>query len=87
MSSRYVKIETSGINMEVKILGTGCSKCKTLDNKVRELVNEHNIDATVEYVTDISAMLDAGIMMTPGLVINGKVKSFGIVPKEAQLLK
>lgn len=73
--------------MTVKILGTGCAKCKNLDRKVRELVEAHNIDAEVLYVEDLNEMIEAGIMMTPGLVIDGEVKSFGIVPKDSQLLE
>jgi small redox-active disulfide protein 2 len=70
----------------VKILGTGCKKCQNLENKVRELVTTNNIDATVEKVTDIQEMLRYGIMMTPGLIINDKVKSFGIIPKDDQII-
>ncbi len=73
--------------MEIKILGTDCAKCKSLERKVRELVEENNINADVIYVNDLDEMINAGIMMTPGLVIDGEVKSFGIVPKEPQLLK
>lgn len=73
--------------MEIKILGTGCAKCKSLERKVKELVEQHNINAEVHYVDDLNEMVESGIMMTPGLVIDGEVKSFGIVPKEPQLLK
>ena len=73
--------------MEIKILGTGCTKCKSLERKVRELVEQHNLDVEVKYVDDLNEMVEAGIMMTPGLVIDGEVKSFGIVPKEKQLLE
>jgi len=73
--------------MVIKILGTGCAKCKNLDRKVRELVEKQNINAEVLYVTDINEMIEAGIMMTPGLSVNGVVKSIGIIPKEEQLLK
>ena len=72
--------------VSVKVLGTGCKKCQNLENKVRELVSSNNIDATVEKVTDIQEMVNYGIMMTPGLIINEKVKSFGIIPKDDQLL-
>jgi len=72
--------------ISVKILGTGCKKCQTLEAKVRDLVAVNNIDATVEKVTDINEMMNYGIMMTPGLVINEKVKSIGIIPKDDQLL-
>ena len=73
--------------MEVKVLGTNCSKCKRLESKLRELVEKNNIDAEVTKVTEIDKMLSYGIMMTPGLVINNEVKSVGIVPKDDQLIK
>jgi small redox-active disulfide protein 2 len=73
--------------ISVKILGTGCKKCLTLEAKVRELVAANNIDAVVEKVTDINKMLNYNIMMTPGLVINEKVKSFGIIPEDDQIIK
>lgn len=73
--------------MEIKILGTGCAKCKNLDRKVRELVASHNIEANVLYVTDLNEMIDAGIIMTPGLIIDNEVKSIGIIPKTTQLLE
>jgi small redox-active disulfide protein 2 len=72
--------------ISVKILGTGCKKCLTLESKVRELIANHNINAVVEKVTDIQEMMNYGIMMTPGLVINEQVKSFGIIPKDDQLI-
>jgi small redox-active disulfide protein 2 len=72
--------------VSVKILGTGCKKCQTLEAKVRELVAVNNIDAAVEKVTDIQEMVKYGIMMTPGLIINEKVKSFGIIPKDDQII-
>lgn len=72
--------------ISVKILGTGCKKCQALETKVRDLVAANNIDAAVEKVTDIQEMVRYGIMMTPGLIINEKVKSFGIIPKDGQLI-
>ncbi|MBK7381161.1 MAG: thioredoxin family protein [Ignavibacteriales bacterium] len=72
--------------ISVKVLGTGCKKCQTLEAKVRDLVAVNNIDAAVEKVTDIQEMVNYGIMMTPGLIINEKVKSFGIIPKDDQLI-
>ncbi len=71
----------------VKILGVGCSKCRALETKVRDLVAKNNLDAEVIKVVDIQEIMGYGIMMTPGLVINEKLKSTGIVPKEEQLLK
>lgn len=72
--------------ISVKVLGTGCKKCQNLENKVRELVASNNIVATVEKVSDIQEMVNYGIMMTPGLIINEKVKSFGIIPKDDQII-
>jgi len=72
--------------ISVKVLGTGCKKCQTLEAKVIDLVATNQIDATIEKVTDIQEMVNYGIMMTPGLIINEKVKSFGIIPKDDQLI-
>jgi len=71
--------------MEIKILGTGCPKCKTLEKVTREAVNETGIDATVEKVEDILKILEYRIMHTPGLVINGKVVLSGHVPTVNQV--
>ena len=71
----------------VKILGVGCSKCRALEAKVRDLISKNNLQAEVIKVEDIQEMMGYGIMMTPGLVINEKLKSSGIIPKEDQLLK
>jgi len=72
--------------VSVKILGTGCKKCQTLEAKVRELVSSNSIDAEVEKVTDLQKIVGYGIMMTPGLVINERVKSYGIIPKDEQII-
>ncbi len=73
--------------ISVKILGTGCKKCQTLELKVRDLIAANNINATVGKVTDINEMMEYGIMMTPGLVVNEKVVSTGIIPKDDQIIK
>jgi len=72
--------------MIIKILGSGCKKCKTLEEKVKEIIQLNNIDAAVEKVSDIQEMIKYGIMMTPGLVVNEQVKSSGVIPKDDQLL-
>jgi small redox-active disulfide protein 2 len=73
--------------ISIKVLGPGCKKCQTLEMKVKEIIAKNNIDAVVEKVTDIQEMMNYGIMMTPALIINEQVKSFGIVPKEEQILE
>jgi small redox-active disulfide protein 2 len=72
--------------MIIKILGAGCSKCRKLEEKVRNLVNSNSINAMVEKVEDYQELMKYGIMMTPGLVINEKLKSFGNIPKDEQIL-
>ncbi|MFO7446372.1 MAG: thioredoxin family protein [Ignavibacteriaceae bacterium] len=72
--------------MVIKILGSGCKKCITLENKVREIVKENSIDAVVEKVTDLNEIMKYGIMMTPGLIVNDVIKSYGVIPKDDQLL-
>jgi len=72
--------------MEVKILGAGCPKCKALEAKVRDVANENGIEIQVEKVTQIDQIMNYGILMTPGLVVNGKVVSSGKIPTTEQLL-
>ncbi|MBX3044411.1 MAG: TM0996/MTH895 family glutaredoxin-like protein [Candidatus Kapabacteria bacterium] len=61
----------------IKILGTGCAKCLKLEENVRQAVGEMNIEAEVSKVTDLNDIMAYGVLMTPGLVINEKVVSFG----------
>ena len=71
--------------MEIKVLGTGCPKCKTLEKATREAVNELGIDANIEKVEDIMKIMEYGVMHTPALVIDGKVVVSGRVPNEKDL--
>jgi len=72
--------------MKVQILGSGCAKCKTLEERVKYLVAKHQLPVEVEKVTDIQEMVKYGIMMTPALIVDGVVKSVGSIPKDDQLL-
>ncbi|MDY0341076.1 MAG: thioredoxin family protein [Coriobacteriia bacterium] len=67
--------------MEIKILGTGCAKCKQLEKTVRTAVDEMGLDATVEKVTELADIMSYGIMSTPGLVIDGEIRVAGRLPK------
>ena len=71
--------------MEIKILGPGCQKCKTLEKIAREVVNEMGIPAEISKEEDIVKIMSYGIMNTPGLVINGKVIFSGRVPSSKEL--
>lgn len=66
--------------MEIKILGTGCPKCKSLEKITREVVDQNNINATISKVEDIMAIMNYGVMSTPALVVNEKVEIKGRVP-------
>ncbi len=72
--------------ISVKVLGSGCKKCQTLEQKVRNLATQNNVEAEITKVTEIVDIMKYGIMMTPGLVINEQVKSYGIIPKDEQIV-
>lgn len=69
----------------IEILGTGCAKCEKLAATAKEAVAELGIECEVEKVTDIQKIMAYGVMMTPGLVIDGQVKAVGKVPSVAEI--
>ena len=71
--------------MEIKILGVGCAKCTALEKRIREVVEELGINADVKKVTDISEIMNYGVMMTPGLVIDNEIKSAGRIPSVEEI--
>jgi len=73
--------------MDIKVLGTGCKKCITLYSLVNEVITELGIQANVEKVEDIAKIVQFGVMLTPALVINGKVKLSGKVPSKPDVKK
>lgn len=76
--------------MKIKVLGTGCTNCKKLEANTIEAVSKLDIDATVEKVEDIQAIMSYGVMRTPALVVDEQVKSMGRVlsaDEVANLLK
>jgi small redox-active disulfide protein 2 len=66
--------------MIIQVLGTGCSRCKTLYELASKAVQETGVDALVEKVEDIQKIMSYNIIMTPGLVIDGYVKVAGRLP-------
>jgi small redox-active disulfide protein 2 len=66
--------------MEVKILGTGCPKCKTLEEITRKVAKDYRIDANITKVDDIIEIMKYNIMVTPALVVDGKVVAKGRIP-------
>ena len=73
--------------MNIKILGTGCARCHALEKAVKETVQEMEIDANVEYVKEMTKILEYPILTTPGLVIDEKLVSSGKVPSKDEVKK
>lgn len=71
--------------MEIKILGTGCPKCKALEQATQNAINELGLHATISKVEDIVDIMNYGVMRTPALVINEKVVLSGRVPDAKEL--
>jgi small redox-active disulfide protein 2 len=65
---------------EIKVLGPGCSKCRELVKRTEAAVEQLGLDCHVEKITDIRQIIGYGVMMTPALVVDGKVKVTGKVP-------
>ncbi len=63
--------------MVIKILGTGCPKCKQLEENAKKSVELAGVDATIEKVTELNKIMDYGVMMTPALVVDGEIKAVG----------
>jgi small redox-active disulfide protein 2 len=73
--------------MKVQIYGTGCAKCNMLERAAKEAVKELGVNAEVVKVSDIDAIVDAGILATPGFAVDGEVKSMGRVPSTDEIKK
>ena len=73
--------------MKIEILGTGCPKCKKLEENAKKAVSELKIKAEIVKVTDIGKIVDYGVMSTPALVIDGKVKASGRIPEVEEIKK
>lgn len=71
--------------LDILVLGSGCKNCLRLENLCREIAEEHNWTANIEKITDINEYGNYGVMMTPGLVVNGKVLSQGKIPVKSTL--
>ena len=71
----------------VKVLGSGCSKCRVLEQLLLSLKATHNLTFDLVKITDIDEIISYETMMTPGLVIDDEFKSVGVVPKDSFLLQ
>jgi len=73
--------------MEIIVLGTGCSKCKTVYERVKKVVEENKSTATVKKEEDILEIVKYNIMALPAIVVDGEVKLKGYVPSEKEILE
>lgn len=73
--------------MKIEILGTGCPKCRLLEANARKALEETRKEAIIEKVTEIDKIIGYGVMSTPALVINGKVKASGRVVDAEEIKK
>ncbi|WP_352425608.1 thioredoxin family protein [Aminomonas paucivorans] len=73
--------------MKIEVLGMGCAKCAKLEENVRAAVAALGIEATIEHVKDMDRILDYGVLITPGLVVDGKVVASGKVPSREDIQK
>jgi small redox-active disulfide protein 2 len=71
--------------MKLQILGTGCPKCNKLAKMTETAAKELGIDYELEKVTDITAIMQMGVMMTPALAVDGQVKVTGKVPSADEI--
>lgn len=71
--------------MEIKVLGSGCCRCKKTFDTVKQVIEEDKVNANLEYVTDIAKILDYSIMSMPAIVIDGKVVLNGQVPSASEV--
>ncbi len=65
--------------MQIKVLGTGCRKCKALLAATEEAVKSTGVQADIEYITDMMQIAETGLLSTPGLMINNTIVSSGKV--------
>lgn len=73
--------------MDIKVLGSGCSSCKSLENITREAVTELGIESTITKEEDIIKIMDYGVMRTPALVIDEEVVVSGRIPSIEEIKK
>ncbi len=71
--------------MKIKVLGSGCANCRTLEKRTTQAANLLGLEAEIEKVTDYAAIAGYGVMSTPALVIDERVILAGRVPKVAEL--
>lgn len=72
--------------MIIKVLGTGCANCKRVKALAAEVIEELQMEATLQEVTDIAKIMSYGVMSTPAIVIDEQVVTAGGVPSRQQMI-
>jgi small redox-active disulfide protein 2 len=73
--------------VKIQILGKGCINCKKLEENVRIALKQIGLNEEVEKVTDVDKIVEMGVLMTPALVIDGKIESTGKVLSQKQIIE
>lgn len=71
--------------LDIKVYGPGCAKCKETERRVRQVVEQFGVEATVMHATDFAEMARAGVMMTPAVSVNGVIRKAGSIPSEDEI--
>jgi small redox-active disulfide protein 2 len=72
--------------LDIKVLGPGCANCIKLESMCREVVAENNLESAIEKVTKVEDFWKYGVMLSPALVVNGKVLVQGKLPTKHTLI-
>lgn len=75
------------LSMKIEILGTGCPNCKKLEANAKKAMDELKVKATITKITEIDKILSYGVMSTPAIVVNGKIKAQGKIPEVEEIKK
>ena len=73
--------------MKIEILGSGCPKCKQLEANARKALEDTNKKAEIVKVTGIDEIIERGVMATPAIIIDGKLKAYGRIPGVEEIKK
>jgi small redox-active disulfide protein 2 len=71
--------------VDIKVLGSGCAKCAKLTENAEAAAKRLGLDYTIGKITDRAAIVDAGVMMTPALMVDGRIVSSGRVPSPEEI--
>lgn len=72
--------------VNVKVLGPGCANCRKLEERVRNVIRQHQLEAEIEKVTDYAQIMRWNVMRTPGLVVNDVLVAAGRIPSEEEIV-